>query len=163
MNTMKPSPSHTQAEADRLIGYHAIAAAATLVIAPAALFDLAIVGGVQLNLLRCLAKLYKQPFSEEIARSLVAALIGASLPGAAWGLLRFVPILGTAGASASAGASTYAVGKVFVQHFESGGSFLTFDPEKVRDFYTREAAKKAARPEYGADVTEDEDFGGIQP
>ena len=34
-----------------------------------------------------------------------------------------------------AGASTYAVGKVFYRHFASGGTFLTFDPEKARAYY----------------------------
>jgi hypothetical protein len=36
------------------------------------------------------------------------------------------------------GASTYAVGRVFIQHFESGGTLLTFDPAKVRDYYTHQ-------------------------
>jgi len=30
------------------------------------------------------------------------------------------------------------VGKVFVQHFESGGTFLSFDPEKVRSHFEEE-------------------------
>ena len=34
-----------------------------------------------------------------------------------------------------AGAATYAVGKVFIQHFESGGTFLNFNPESVRGYY----------------------------
>ena len=34
-----------------------------------------------------------------------------------------------------AGASTFAVGKVFIEHFESGGTFLTFDPERVLEYY----------------------------
>ena len=33
------------------------------------------------------------------------------------------------------GATTYAVGKVFIEHFESGGTFLDFDPEKMRDHF----------------------------
>jgi len=44
------------------------------------------------------------------------------------------------------GAFTYAIGKVFIQHFASGETFLTFDPEKVRDYYTEmfEEGKKVA-------------------
>ena len=34
-----------------------------------------------------------------------------------------------------AGATTYAVGKVFTQHFATGGTFLNFDPETVREYY----------------------------
>ena len=32
-------------------------------------------------------------------------------------------------------AISYAVGKVFIQHFESGGTFLDFDPKKVRAYF----------------------------
>jgi hypothetical protein len=32
-------------------------------------------------------------------------------------------------------ASTYAVGKVFAEHFESGGTFLDFDEEKAREHF----------------------------
>ncbi|MCI5165392.1 MAG: GTPase, partial [Candidatus Electrothrix sp. GM3_4] len=38
---------------------------------------------------------------------------------------------------ATAEAVTYAVGKVFHQHFASGGTFLTFDPDKVREYYAQ--------------------------
>ena len=34
-----------------------------------------------------------------------------------------------------AGATTYAVGKVFIQHFESGGTFLNFNPDSVKEYY----------------------------
>jgi sugar phosphate isomerase/epimerase len=36
------------------------------------------------------------------------------------------------------GASTYALGKVFVQHFESGGTFLDFEPAKVKEYFQKE-------------------------
>jgi hypothetical protein len=39
------------------------------------------------------------------------------------------------------GAATYAIGKVFVQHFESGGTFLDFDPEAVREHFAAEFTK----------------------
>ena len=31
--------------------------------------------------------------------------------------------------------STWALGKVFIQHFESGGTFLDFDPEEVKEYF----------------------------
>jgi hypothetical protein len=37
-----------------------------------------------------------------------------------------------------AGGATYAIGKVFIQHFESGGTFLTFDPKAVKEFYAEQ-------------------------
>lgn len=37
--------------------------------------------------------------------------------------------------SAISGAITYAIGQVFIQHFESGGTFLDFDPKKVKEYF----------------------------
>jgi len=34
-----------------------------------------------------------------------------------------------------AGAATYTGGRVFIQHFASGGTFLTLDPDKVTNYY----------------------------
>ena len=40
-----------------------------------------------------------------------------------------------ASASAFGGATTYAVGKVFIQHFEMGGTLLNFNPDEVRKYF----------------------------
>jgi hypothetical protein len=32
-------------------------------------------------------------------------------------------------------ATTYAVGNLFIQHFESGGTLLDFDPAKTREYF----------------------------
>ena len=40
--------------------------------------------------------------------------------------------------SAFAYALTLAVGKVFTLHFETGGSLLNFEPEKVRSHFEKE-------------------------
>ena len=52
---------------------------------------------------------------------------------------------------------TYAVGKVFIQHFESGETFLTFYPEKVKAYYAEmfEEGKKAAEA-VASDIKKDE-------
>jgi len=42
-------------------------------------------------------------------------------------------VSGMVSMAALGGAGTYAVGKVFIEHFESGGTFLSFDPDKVRE------------------------------
>jgi hypothetical protein len=41
-------------------------------------------------------------------------------------------------------ACTYAVGKVFIQHFSSGGTFLTFSPARVREYFGQLFAEKTA-------------------
>ena len=60
-------------------------------------------------------------------------------------LLKVVPVLGHAGAFVAtpivAGAATHALGKIFIQHFEAGGTILDFEPEKVRAYFRQELEK----------------------
>jgi uncharacterized protein (DUF697 family) len=98
---------------------------------------------IQLNMVAALADAHGQEFSREAGRAFVAALVCGSLPTAMAvpfaRLIKAIPLIGqTAGVLAMpalAGASTYAVGKVFVQHFESGRTFRDFDPEAARGDY----------------------------
>ena len=93
-------------------------------------------------MLRRLSQIYDVPFSENSGKALIASLAGSMIPatsgiGAA-SVLKTVPVLGTIAASfvmpaLSAGA-TYAVGKAFIQHFESGGTLLDFNPPDYREF-----------------------------
>ncbi len=112
---------------------------------PVPLVDIPALIVVQLNLLRQLSRIYDIPFFHDAVRKILSSMIAGTLPivatpALATSLVKFIPGLGqAAGAltmSAIAGASTYAIGKVFIQHFASGGTFLTFDPEKVSDYYT---------------------------
>jgi uncharacterized protein (DUF697 family) len=112
-------------------------------IVPVPLFDFLAIAGIQLEMIRRLSHLYNVPFMEGKVKNLLGALIGGSFPSSVAplfaGLSKMIPIVGsTIGAVTlplAAGASTYAVGKVFIQHFESGGTFLTFDPKSVRAYY----------------------------
>jgi uncharacterized protein (DUF697 family) len=109
---------------------------------PVPLLDFVAITGVQVKLLKQLSNEYEVPFFENKVKNLVGSLVSASLSvgtGTAliFSVLKIVPILGSAAGLVSvpiaAGAITYATGKVFIQHFESGGTFLDFDPKKVRD------------------------------
>jgi uncharacterized protein (DUF697 family) len=110
---------------------------------PIPALDMAAVLGLQLRMVAVLAHEYKQEFSHEKGKAFIASLVGSTVPaagGPALGsLIKRIPIIGqTVGVLAMpvlAGASTYAVGKVFAQHFASGGTFLTFNPAKVTKHY----------------------------
>lgn len=111
---------------------------------PLPLVDLVAVSSVQLNMLRKIAKAYHVPFLRDSVKNVLSSLLGAALPitlapRVAASLTKLIPGVGqTVGVITMpilSGASTYAVGKVFVQHFASGGTFLTFDPHKVKGFY----------------------------
>jgi uncharacterized protein (DUF697 family) len=112
-----------------------IAAAA----APIPLADAVLIGGVQLRMVQQLAQLYEVPFEKVRVASLLSALFGGWTPytisiGVA---ARLAPGLGTLiGIATSVGTSTLAteaIGKIFIQHFEEGGTFLDFEPPKYRD------------------------------
>jgi uncharacterized protein (DUF697 family) len=108
--------------------------------------DIAAIAGVQVNMLRQMANIYGVPFTGNLVKSLVVSLIsgGSSvmLGGAAASLVKGLPIVGTVAGMLTmpvlAAASTWATGKVFIRHFESGGTFLDFDPAKARAYYAEQ-------------------------
>jgi uncharacterized protein (DUF697 family) len=111
---------------------------------PIPLVDLAALLGLQLKMLHSLAGVYDIEFKADLGRSAIASLLGSTLPTTlsptvAASLGKLIPGVGQTISTGSAallnGAATYAVGKVFIQHFAAGGTFLTFDPEAVRDFF----------------------------
>lgn len=114
-----------------------IAAAA----APIPLADAALVSGVQLRMISRLARLYDVPFERVRVASLLSAVFGGWTPytlatGFAGAAARMVPGIGTLiGVATSVGTSTLAtetIGKIFIRHFEDGGTFLDFEPKKYR-------------------------------
>ncbi len=124
---------------------------------PVPLVDIAAVGGVQLQMLRRLSEIYGVPFSDNRGKSIIASLAGSVLPAStatttAMGVssvLKSVPGVGTViGALTmpvfSAGA-TYVIGKVFIQHFASGGTLLDFNPPDYREFIKAQKEKWNSR------------------
>jgi uncharacterized protein (DUF697 family) len=103
-------------------------------IIPVPALDLIALSAVQLNLLRKLGDLYGLKLSDQVGRKLIASLLSGYVPLAVAApvasVLKFVPGVGMAAGvlaqSTLAGATTYAVGKLFLRHFESGGDFLDF-------------------------------------
>ena len=60
--------------------------------------------------------------------------------------------------SVLSGASTYAIGQVFIWHFSSGGNFMNFNFDKAREIYEREfeRGKKVAK-EMEKDVVQEKE------
>jgi len=110
---------------------------------PIPVIDFAGVTGIQINLVRKLAKMYGVQFSRETTKNIIISLIGGTVPVVtSYPVASFVKVIPIVGYSLGAvtmpvisGASTYAVGKVFYRHFASGGTFLTFDIEKAKQYY----------------------------
>lgn len=113
---------------------------------PAPFFDMLAMLAIEIRMVKRLSALYGVPFSKERGRSLLAALLSGVHAGL-WtnSCLKLVPFFGLAGVVvpmvAISGGITYAVGRVFVQHFESGGTLLDFRPEKMRRYYLEQIKK----------------------
>lgn len=138
--------------AQEIVKTHALyAAGAGLIPVPAV--DFAAIAALELKMLRDLGNLYGVEFSQDRVRPIVGALIGGYAStklgyGVGGSALKSVPLLGQALGMVSMPAFgagvTWAIGKVFIQHFASGGTFLDFDPEKVRAFFSKDKKADAA-------------------
>lgn len=135
------TPEQRHDFASKLVDRFAVwAGVAGLIPIPVA--DIAAVGGLQLQMLHRISQVYKVPFSANTGKALIAALVGTIVPASstlgAASLLKSVPVVGTAISAlvmpALASGATYAIGKVFIQHFASGGTLLDFNPPDYREY-----------------------------
>ncbi len=108
---------------------------------PLPIFDVAAISGVQLKLIAELSALYGVEFTPHRARNIVAALLGGvgawTLAAGAFGsAIKMLPGVGTFFGAGTlplmAGGATYATGRIFISHFESGGTLLDFDAVAFR-------------------------------
>lgn len=124
---------------------------------PIPIFDVLALSGIQMEMVSKLSTLYDIPFRRDIVKTAISSLVGGFLPVAATPIiasfLKLVPVIGYTTSvvtlSAAGGATTYALGKVFVQHFESGGTLLNFNADKVKDYY-KEKFKEGEKVAAGA-------------
>lgn len=124
-------------------------------ILPLPLLDMAALMAAQLHMLSKISKVYDVPFKENTVKGLVTTLLSTLIStgvGTALGtVLKGIPLVGSIfGFLALPGmysAATYAIGRIFVTHFEAGGTFLDFDAEKMRTHFVAEFEKAKAQPD----------------
>lgn len=125
-----------RAAAMRIVRKYAAVSAAAGAVIHSPLLDVAALGGVHVSLIRDLTRHYGGEFSEQAARGIVVAIGASVIPGTigtiaghkALGLLPFItPGAGLLVMSASSAATSYAVGSIFVRHFETGGTLASFN------------------------------------
>jgi uncharacterized protein (DUF697 family) len=144
--------------ASRIISSAARWSAASAAI-PVPVVDLVALGGVQAKMIVDLSRLYEQPASGEVARGLVSVLLGTLLPGGAAGALmgsgsKLLPgggwVVGVASLAALGAAATFAIGKIFVRHYEGGGTLASFSAEAIKGDLKAEFNKATGRQAAGA-------------
>ncbi len=119
--------------------------------------DIVAVTAVQIDMIKEVSSVYEVDFSENQVKSWISALSGSILSRLAANALKLIPvygsIIGGVSMAALSGASTYAIGQVFIKHFESGGTFLDFDVEDFKAFYEEQFEKGKA---YAEDLAKEE-------
>ncbi len=129
-------------KADMLIKKHAFGSGVFGYI-PFPIVDALGIMAVQRKMLSRLAKNYKVPYSQSLAKGLLKTLAGgvaarATIPVA----IKMIPgigvLFGSTGMAAIGSASTYAVGKVFQRHFEGGGTLEDFNADQEKENFETE-------------------------
>lgn len=116
-------------------------------ILPVPALELVAITTVELKLVKELADIYGVDYRRDLAKAAIFSLIG-SLGSVtlgkmlAYSSLKSIPVLGYAFAVASvpilSAAVTYAIGRIFEAHFETGGTLLDFDASRVREYFRTE-------------------------
>ncbi|MCP4216616.1 MAG: GTPase, partial [bacterium] len=105
---------------------------------------------VQMDMLKQLCNLHDKDFSASEGKTILTALTGAAIARMGASLVKAIPgvgtLLGGASMSIMSGASTYAVARVAILHFESGGNLFDLDMDKAKEIYkdTLDKGKKYA-------------------
>lgn len=129
---------------------------------PLEFIDAAAISGVQLKLTYDLCKIYDVPFKKESALAIIGALVGGSITTMASqrlgaSLVNKIPyvggILGSVTQPAIAYGSTYALGLVFISHFEKDGTLHNFNLESAKTVFDDQVLKaKKNSSKYYTDV-----------
>jgi len=102
-------------------------------------------------MIRQMCKLYDVDFKETEGKAVITSLTGAGIARLGARAIKFIPgvgsVLGGVTLAVLSGGSTYALGEVFKKHFETGGTFLDFDPSRLKKYYDEkfEKGKEMAR------------------
>lgn len=140
-------------EAARVIS-GAVKWSAAAAIVPVPYVDLVAMGALQVRMVRDLARAYGVDADSETLKATISALLGTLAPAVISGgllgsALKVVPvggtILGSVGLAAFGSAATYAIGKIFVAHFEKGGTLNSFSAEAVEADLKKEFSAAKAK------------------
>jgi uncharacterized protein (DUF697 family) len=140
LHKLKEQMSNNREKAEKVIQSSVVwSMGAGLIPIPVA--DMMAVTAIQVDMLKQVSSIYNQDFSDASFKNWIGTLTGSALSGA----IKFIPgigsLIGGVSMAALAGASTYAVGQVFLEHFEAGGSLKDFEVEKFKDFYEKQFEK----------------------
>jgi len=131
--------------ADKVIRNHIVWSMGAGLI-PVPIADFFAVSAIQLDMVRQMCKLYDVDFKETEGKAVISSMTSSGLARlGARAAIKFIPGIGTVVGGMTmavlSGASTYALGEVFKKHFETGGTFLDFDVDRLSKMYKEKFEK----------------------
>ena len=161
----------TRTEAGNIIRNHSLYAMGAGLV-PVFILDIVAVTAVQVEMIKNLCDLYEKPYEQTKGKAIVTALAGTTLArvgvsGVA-SLAKLIPVVGSvvggATLAVTAGATTFAIGEVFRQHFERGGDLFDLDPEEFNAFYQEQLKKgKDMVQQWKSETTDDDELVPDEP
>lgn len=133
-------------------------------IIPVPVVDVAAVVAVQIRLVQRLCELYGVAYDEQKGKGIISAIIGTSLAGIGASLIKAIPIVGALVGGASlailSAGGTFAIGQVFIRHFEQGGTLDNLDLAAAKKLFEEELERgkqyaQRLQEEYRAGRTKD--------
>ncbi len=128
---------------------------------PVPLVDFVAITAIQIDLIKQIADFHGADYDRNKGKTLASSLVGTSLAKIGASAAKSIPGVGTLlGISSQvilAGASTYALGKVFDSHFSEKKSLIDFDMDTMKKKYNRfmEKGKKITKDLKKKQKTED--------
>jgi uncharacterized protein (DUF697 family) len=124
-----PSQALRRRRAERIVQRNATIAGFGGII-PLPVINIAAISVIILRMVRTLARLYGVPFQHHQARSIVISLLAGTMPSGVAAvttstLMYLVPgsnLIGLAVSSITAAVCTRCIGRIFINHFENGGT-----------------------------------------
>ena len=164
---MSNTNNHRLVQADEIIKKHTIWSSG-IGLLPIPGVDFLGVTAVQLDMIHQLCTLYEKDYYEARGKAIISALAGASVARIGSSLIKTLPfvgsVLGGISSAVLSGATTYALGEVIKEHFESGGTIFNLKVEDFKAFYEEqlEKGKKMAK-EWQEEVTQEKQDSASPP
>jgi uncharacterized protein (DUF697 family) len=132
-------------QAEFIVRTHAVSALAAGFI-PIPLVDAASINAIQIDMIKNLCKAYDVSYDLRSTKALMATLGTTALSRLGTKLaIKMIPGIGTlvggAAVAITSAAGTYALGQVYIRHFEKGGTVLDLDASNVKNYYETQLDK----------------------
>lgn len=133
------SDGGSYAESQKIIIKWSKISLATIVL-PNSILEYAAISGIQLKMLHEMSKSYGIPFKADAVKVIIGSILGGSvayfLSDIYSGVVKQIPVIGKPisfiSEPAMAYITTYAVGYVFLEHFENNGDFQNIEIEHIK-------------------------------